>query len=575
MSRSGASKALIGTTIFSLASLAFGDPIRAVENDSAGCQALEGVLVPQFAIGLPTSGAQVLSATIVEAINTGANAADKYCKLKLAIRPVDRNAPDILVQLNLPTAWNGKALMFGGGGYNGTIRDPAGNVPAGAADRQTPLARGYATFHSDSGHQAGGKYVGLYSTLDGTFGMNDEALRNFSGDFIKKTRDAAVFVIAAHYGRKPLKTYFAGGSTGGREVLAGIQKWPEDFDGAIALYPAWNAASLNLQFGRISKALAAPGAFPNSKKLKMLHASVLATCDELDGVKDGLISNPAACKFDPATVRCPGGRDTGDTCLSDPQIAAMNTYNSAINFNYPLGSKETSYPGFNVYAGVDAAGTAPVTSLLALNTEAPASPPTFNMPFMAQFWDMWVRYFVARNASLNALELDPESPGKYQQRISELTALQDINKTDLSTYYKKGGKLLIAHGTADPLVSTRASQDYYLRLNQTMGARQVNDFVRYYEIPGFGHVIGTDWTAAWDSLTALENWVEAGEAPRDQVVADTNAATKGRTRPLCEFPSWPRYNGSGDVNSASSFACFRSNAERVAHSALGKSPASQ
>lgn len=529
---------------------AYAEPVR-----MESCNALSGAQIPAKIIGLPTGGANVISAAIVPALSTGPLAAGEYCKLKVAIHPVDRYASDILFQLNLPTDWNKKALMFGGGGYNGTIRDPAANVPAGLATRATPLASGYATFHSDSGHQADDKHVGLFSVLDGSFGGNDEMLKNFSGDAIKKTRDAAVFLMARRYGQKPAKTYFFGGSTGGREALAAIQRWPEDFQGAVAMYPAWNAASLNLQFGRISRALAQPGAYPNPAKRKMLHKAVLDACDELDGVKDGLISRPSACSFNPASIRCPNGGDTGDHCLSDKQIAAMNVYDTAIKFNYPLGSKELGYPGFNVYAGVDTAGAPPITSLFGLNTEAPSDLSTFNMPFMAQFWDRWVRYFVTKDASYNALQLDPEHPGYLEGRISELTALQDANGTDLSTFHEKGGKLLMAHGTADPLVSTRASADYYNRLLKSMGIKKVKDFARYYEIPGYGHVIGTDWTAAWDSLTALENWVERGVAPDNLVVMDTNAATKGRTRPLCEFPSWPKYKGIGDINAATSFAC--------------------
>jgi hypothetical protein len=530
-------------------------PAQAQEDAVNRCAALAGQRISARHIGLPTGGAEVLSATLVAPVAAGPTAAGEYCKVMVAIHAVSPVAPDIRFQLDLPTQWNKKALMFGGGGYDGTIRDPAGNVPGGLAGSPTPLARGYATFQSDSGHQAGGKYVGLFAVLDGTFGMNDEALNNFSGDFVKKTKDAALHLIAARYGQAPVKTYFAGGSSGGREALAAIQRWPDEFHGAIALYPAWNAASLNLQFGRISRAFAEPGAYPNVAKRKMLHRAVMAACDELDGVKDGLISNQAACKFDPASVRCPSGADAGDHCLSDSQINAMNAYGTPIRFAYTLGSKEPGYPGFNVYAGVDTAGAPPITSLFALNIEAPNDQATFDMPFMTQFWDMWVRYFVARDPAFKSMQLNPEAPGKFERRIAELAALQDVNDAQLARFVNNGGKLLMAHGTADPLVSNRATAEYYARLVDKMGAAKTREFVRYYEIPGFGHVLGADWTAAWDSLTALENWVERGVAPADQVVMDVNAATKGRTRPLCDYPSWPKYRGQGDVNSAASFVC--------------------
>ncbi|MFD0852201.1 tannase/feruloyl esterase family alpha/beta hydrolase, partial [Actinomadura adrarensis] len=122
----------------------------------------------------------------------------------------------------MPAEWNHKAMMFGGGGYNGTVPDIAMNVPLGRADRPTPLARGYVTFASDSGHQAGPT-----GSLDGSFGVNDEALRNFAaGDALKKTHDAAMFLIRHGYGARPGRTYFAGGSTGGREALVVAQRWP-------------------------------------------------------------------------------------------------------------------------------------------------------------------------------------------------------------------------------------------------------------------------------------------------------------------------------------------------------------
>jgi Tannase and feruloyl esterase len=129
--------------------------------------------------------------------------------------------------------------------------------------------------------------------------------------------------------------YFAGGSTGGRESLTVIQRWPEDWDGAIALYPAWDFTALTLGQLDATEAFAAPGAFLDTAKRGVLYGAVLAACDSLDGVADGVISNVQACQatFDPTTVRCPGGADTGDTCLSDAQLAALNRMNSPLLFD--------------------------------------------------------------------------------------------------------------------------------------------------------------------------------------------------------------------------------------------------
>ncbi|MCP2089833.1 UNVERIFIED_ORG: feruloyl esterase [Paraburkholderia sediminicola] len=527
------------------------------------CAQLAGKTVPASSIGLPTTGATVTAATTMPASGTGAQATGEYCLVSGAINPVDPAAPQIKFQIAMPTVWNNKIMMFGGGGYDGTIPAPTGNVPAGPTAQPTPLGRGYATFASDSGHQAN-----ALGSEDGSFGVNDEAVQNFSGDALKKTRDAAVYLIDARYAVKaPKRAYFAGGSSGGREALAVVQRWPQDWDGSIVLYPAWAAASLDLQFGRITRALAAPGAYLDQAKRKVLLNAVLAACDTLDGVADGLISNVAACNttFNPATatvngtaLRCAGGADTGDTCLSDAQISALNVYNTPITFGYPLASGETQYPGFNVYGAdlgvANASALQPTVTTLALGTSQPASPMPTTAPYLSVFWDQWIRYFVTRDSNYNSLTVDPQNPGSLQARISQLTGLQDVNKTDLSAFNARGGKILMAHGMADALVSTRSTEQYYQRLQATMGASAVANFVRFYEIPGYGHAVSTVYNASWDSLTTLENWVENGVTPPAQTVADT-AGVPGRTRPLCEYPGFPRYNGSGDVNAASSFTC--------------------
>lgn len=532
------------------------------------CAELNGTTIPASAIGLTTTGAVVTSSAVVPAAGTGNAAVGEYCKVLGDIKPADATAQSIKFQLNLPTAWNGKAVMFGGGGYNGTIATGVGNVPAGPADKPTPLARGYATFGSDSGHQANP----LTTSRDGSFGANDEMLRNFSADAIKKTRDVAIALTQMRYADKVQRTYFAGGSTGGREALIAVTRWPDDYNGAIVLYPAWNAAALDLQFGRITRALAQPNAYPNRAKRKLLLDASLAACDSLDGVADGVISNVRACNasFNPRTallngapLRCPSGLDAGDSCLSDAQITGFEVTNTPLTLNYRLASGETTYPGFNTW-GTDfgVPGTSPLQPTvltLSLGTEQPANPmpavtATTSPPYGSTFWDQWVKFFVTRNPNANSLALDPQNPGALQERIVALTALQDSNGTDLSAFSAKGGRILMAHGSHDALVSTRATEQYLERLRGTMGTAKLDGFLRYYEIPGYGHAASSVFNAAWDSLTTLENWVERGVAPPDQIVADT-AGVPGRTRPLCVYPGYPRYAGTGDVNIAASYTC--------------------
>lgn len=526
------------------------------------CEALAGRTLNADQISLPTSGARVTDARIVAASESGAPTRPEHCLLSGVIAPVDPSAPSIHFRIAMPVAWNAKLLMLGGGGLDGVVPDIVGNISAGPIDQPLPIARGYAVFGSDSGHQAG-----ALASLDASFGMNDEALNNYnSGDALKKTRDVAVALVEAHYGSKPVRSYFSGGSTGGREALTAIQRWPEDWDGAIAWYPA-RAGMVSILGGqRMNRALAQPGAYPNAAKREALFDAAIQACDGLDGLVDGLISHQDRCNaiFDPSTaqldgqpLRCPGGADTGDRCLSDAQITAMQVINTPANFNY-LASGETRHPGYNIW-GADTGiytRTAPIQGLvnfLAFNQTAPTLPMPADAPYISIYTDQWIKYHVTRDPSYNSLSLDPENPGAWADRISFLSITLDA-RTDLSAFAAKGGKLLMAHGLNDVLVSSRSTRDYYHTLVRQQGMDAVRDFVRFYEVPGYNHAASSVFNATWDSLTALENWVEKSVAPVDQVTTDT-VGVPGRTRPLCEYPKWPRYKGSGDVNAAGSFTC--------------------
>ncbi|KFU76660.1 feruloyl esterase [Amycolatopsis lurida NRRL 2430] len=529
-----------------LATLAMPLTADAHQSASGYCSGLNGTSIPAAAISLPTSGAEVTATRLIAATTT----LGEYCLVDAAIAPVDPAAPQIKTRLALPTLWNRNVLMFGGGGYNGTIPNVAGNVPFGPADQPVPLARGYAVFASDSGHQATPGFPPS-TTLDGSFGLNDEAVRNFAGDALKKTRDTAVHLIGKRYaGTPPEHSYFAGGSTGGREALAMAQRWPTAFDGVIAVYPAWNAASLDLFFGYETQILSQPGAFLNPAEQALLHRDVLAACDHRDGLTDGVVSNPDGCHYIPWALRCPGGKDTADTCLSDTQINAVVRISSPLRWNYPLGSGERGYPGFPFLSGAKMS-----TPLLGMGTQAPAHPMPTTAGYGSQFWDQWARYFVTRDPSFNSLALDPRVPGKWKQRISDLSKLQDVNNPDLRPFARAGGKLLMLHGAADELVSSRSTAEYFERVQQTVGRAATDRFARFYVVPGANHVnVGAAFAAGWDSLTALETWTGQAKAPVHPVVTDVNPTAGQRTRPLCQYPAWPRYTG-GDPDNARSFAC--------------------
>jgi len=199
------------------------------------CAELEGRSIPAPVIGLPTRGALIWSASVVKAAAPG-NRNGEYCRIVGSIRAVQDTTPDIRFEVNLPSRWNGRALQMGGGGYSGVV--VSGTEPMPFAPDSTPLARGYATFGSDSGH------VGNSGRAD--FAANDEAIVNFGFGHLKKTHDVALALIQMGYGRGPEKTYFAGGSTGGREGLTVIERYPADYDGVIANAPAINFSGVRL-----------------------------------------------------------------------------------------------------------------------------------------------------------------------------------------------------------------------------------------------------------------------------------------------------------------------------------------
>ncbi|MEU4084331.1 tannase/feruloyl esterase family alpha/beta hydrolase [Streptomyces aureus] len=510
------------------------------------CVELEGTRIPASAMSLPTTGGLVRSAEV----RTGPVGAGTvtYCQVDADLFPVDPAAPDIRIRVDLPYEWNHRAMMFGGGGYDGTIPDLAENVPFGPTDRPVPLARHYATFASDSGHR---QSPAAPPSLDGSFGVNDEALNNFAaGDALKKTRDASLFLIRHGYGTDPAEVYFAGGSTGGREGLVVAQRWPRAFDGVISAFPAWNNLSEGLDLGYLAQVLSRPGAFPGPDKQTLLHDRVLGACDGLDGVEDGVVSDPAGCQFDPHTLRCPEGADTGPGCLSDPQIRSVVAMSSPFRWPYRIASGETHYPGFPFLSGADMR-----TPFLGFGTTAPADPMPPTSGYGLQYWDQWVKYFLTRDPHHSALDVDPRHPGPWLPRIDHLSTIEDRNDPDLGPFARAGGKLILLHGAADELVSPWSTSEYYERVRDLLGPRTTSGFLRYYVVPGANHAnFGTPaFAAAWDSLTALEHWTGQGRAPMDPIVSD---ALHHRTRPLCAYPGWPRYRA-GDPDDAAAFVCTR------------------
>jgi feruloyl esterase len=525
------------------------------------CAGLAGMTIPATRIGLPTRGATVNAAVPTVDTDT-AGAGRDYCKVTGVIHAVDPNAAPIRFQVNLPARWNERVLQMGGGGTDGTVVTGLGSYVAQPASQPTALAQGFVTLGSDSGHNAD-----TDPPFDTHFALNQEQLLNFGQQQVKKTLDTAQAIMKAYYRKKPRYVYFAGGSQGGHEAFDAAQRYPDDYDGVIAQYPAYNI--INMHLGSQAQAQAVYGkqsgvaspAWMNPAKVATLVKAVADSCDKLDGVADGIIGNVRACNAAftidtvKATLRCPDGADTGNSCLSDAQIGAVAKIASPVQFNFAFASGSTSYPRWPILEGATFLNNHLGRTNTARNPPVLPFDPVNGSAFQLLPAAGTIKGIITRDFGTDALAFEADA---WVPRIRQASAWMEAASTDLERFRHKGGKMLLTHGTIDDSITPHNTIAYYQKLVAANGQAKVDDFVRFYLIPGFGHGDGI-FRARWDSLSVLQDWVERGRAPRGLVASDGNTGTPGagRTRPLCVYPAYPEYKGSGDVNAAGSFRCVQ------------------
>jgi feruloyl esterase len=292
----------------------------------------------------------------------------------------------------------------------------------------------------------------------------------------------------------------------------------------------------------------------------MLHKAVVAACDAMDGLADGVISTYEKCvgRFDPNSLRCPNGADTGSSCLSDAQIVAVQTLHRPFEFGFPVANGVTAYPGWN-YGGEDQPGgiVQRVTRSQPAQFPLPASEIQTHFGYGSGF----IRYFIARDPTFNPLHF---SPANFVERTREISSLIDSTDPDLSAFAARGGKLIVKENASDYAQSVLAGIDYYRSVVATLGQARVDQFIRLYVTPGVNHAgdgvtsSGAAVPAKVDLLGALDSWVDTGEAPDTlvQVSQEPNAPFAVlSSRPMCRYPLYPRYDGHGDPKQASSFIC--------------------
>ncbi|HTW37513.1 MAG TPA: tannase/feruloyl esterase family alpha/beta hydrolase [Steroidobacteraceae bacterium] len=451
-----------------------------------------------------------------------------YCRVEGVID--EHTGPDgkrygLSFAVALPRAWNGRFLFQGGGGLNGTLYPPLGVAAAG--DRPA-LARGFAVVSTDGGHRG--------AVFDASFNVDQEASLDFAFKSVPTVATVAKEVVGTYYGRAPAHSYFAGCSTGGREGMEAVERYPSMFDGVITGAPAMRTGYSNIAlkwaavaFNRIAprdptSGKPVPGGAFSASDRRLIVSGVLEACDALDGLKDGLIFNVGACHFDPAVLECKGAKT--EACLSARQVEALHTA-----FGGPVTAQ-----GWRIYAshpydtGI-AAGGPGIPGFLLNSTAGPVS------------------------GGALPLSIDLESEVASVVRNAEQQLTDTDRWTNLSTFAARGGKQIFYHGMSDPWFSAFDTLDYYERLaGASGGLEKARAFARLFLVPGMSHCQGGSATLDhFDLLTPLIEWVERGQAP--EAVIATGASLPGRSRPLCAWPQHAQYRGSGDPSSAASFEC--------------------
>jgi len=476
--------------------------------------------VPDFG-GIPGAPTRVTSASVVAATAS----APEFCDVKGYV------APQIQFELKLPTkTWQGRYLQNGCGGFCGAIgqtRFPSCDLQPGGD---------FAVSATDDGHMAPG--------FDAVWAATNEQVRvDFGSRAVHVVAVASKEIIQAFYGTAPQRSYFMGCSDGGREGLMEAQRFPADFDGIVAGAPANIWAPLNAEFqvwlARINldaqgnPILTVPADPTAPNKLAALHAAALASCDGADGLVDGQIDDPRACRFDPASIQCPTGTDQ-PTCLTPAQVeVARKAYQGPVDAQgrhlYPGGEpvgSELAWRGWFV-------GPPAIGPLIGDDYIKYSAFPIGQRTFSVHDWQFTVDLF-------NRL--------RTEGRVFNSTS------ADLRAFRSSGGKLILWHGWADQAIPPTGTPAYYDALQDRMGGlRSVQEFARLFMFPSMYHCAGGFGPSQFDLINPIVHWVERGEAPARIVATQTDSGKVVRTRPVFAYPEQARYTGTGSIDDAANF----------------------
>jgi hypothetical protein len=432
-------------------------------------------------------------------------------------------ADKVKIFLGLPMkGWNGRFQGVGGGGFSG------GNPNA----LRQPIAAGYASGATDTGHEGGS---GSFA-LDANGRLNWQLIRDNAYLGIHEMTVTGKALTEAFYGKPPRYAYFNGCSTGGRQGLMEAQRYPADYDGILSGAPAINWPKLHVEqmWGHVVM-LAAKHVVPQCK-YDAATAAAIASCDGLDGVKDGLLEDPRQCKYDPSALvgsavsTCEPFSEADAAVIRKIWEGPRRKDGTVLWYGLPRGT------GF----ALSATGGTPLAGRpLGIALE-------------------WFRYFLTQDPKWDWTTLTPESYEQlWDQSVEQFNAVIGTDNPDLTAFRERGGKLIAWHGWADPLIYAEGTIDYYRRVQKHMGgAEKTSTFFRLFMAPGVGHCAGGAGPAPTGQFDAVVRWVEEGKPPvtLDAVSRDQTGKTI-RSRPLCHFPLVARYKGTGSTDEAASFAC--------------------
>ena len=435
-----------------------------------------------------------------------------FCRVEATLHP--SNDSDIRIEVWLPLErWNTKLQGVGNGAWAGVISTSA---------LATALTAGYAGVSGDAGHQGNEP-----TFLQG----HPEKLIDFAYRGVHEMTVAAKAIVAAFYGEAPKYSYFNGCSTGGRQALTEVQRFPDDYDGIIAGDPVNDSSriqSTQLWFWQTFHKNEAANLPPD--KLKLLHDAVMKSCDALDGVKDGVLEDPTRCGYDPTLLQCPD--NDAPTCLTAAQVETAK-----LSYVGPM----TARGGQPIYPGREWG-----SELGWVNHSGPQPSDYATGVFRAIVmkdpqWDF------------HSFDIERDLPVAQKAMQSNMDAVD----RNLRPFFAHGGKLIQYHGWNDPGVPPQGSVNYYRAVSQTTGTalNKTQDSYRLFMVPGMGHCGGGDGTSRFNMIAALEEWVEQGKAPDRIEASRERNGVVDRTRPLCPYPQVAAYLGSGSTDEAHNFSC--------------------